>query len=188
MTGNWKVTHAGRYAGSSWLIPHSPYIPTQVHHRVTMPEQLRDLPLILPETPAESASRLHSATRHKNRKIYRAEALWCFYTHLPAGGKKASQAMSCCPYSTLLGLMFGSVHLDSRHSQLIQITKCCCAAQLLLWADLGSSELTNTPMQAASHLSLKLSRFLELTERAPALSARGGGEYIYMMFIDCRWC
>lgn len=88
--------------------------------------------------------------------------------------------MSCCPYSMLLGLMFGSLHLDSRHSQLIQITKCCCAAQLLLWADLGSSELTSTPMQAASHLSLKLSRFLELTERALELRARGGGEYIYI--------
>lgn len=78
--------------------------------------------------------------------------------------------------------MFGSVHLDSGHSQLIQITKCCCAAQLLRWADLGSSELTNMPVQAASHLSLKLSGFLELTERPLVLRARGGGDYIYDVY------
>lgn len=77
-----------------------------------------------------------------------------------------------------VGLIFGSVHLDGSHSPPIQITECCCAAQLVQWADLGSGGLTNTPMQAASHLSLKLSRFLGPREWALAPRASGGGDYI----------
>ncbi len=76
------------------------------------------------------------------------------------------------------GLSFGSVHLDGGHSAPIQITECRCAAQLVQRAGLGCSGLTNTPMQAASHLSLKLSGFLGLREWALAARASGGGDYI----------
>lgn len=76
------------------------------------------------------------------------------------------------------GLIFGSVHLDGSHSQPIQITESCFAAQLVPRADLGSGGLMNTPMQAASHLSPKRNGFLGLRDGALAPRASGEGDYI----------
>lgn len=75
-----------------------------------------------------------------------------------------------------VGLIFGSVHLDGSHSLPILIPKCCCAAKLDERADLGCSGLTNTPMWAASHLSLKMS--LGAEEVGIAQGTSGGGHYV----------
>lgn len=63
-----KIIQAEKCTGAGSLIPYSPCIPTQAHHRVTKPEQWRGLPLSPPETPAESAFRLHSG--RKNMRLH----------------------------------------------------------------------------------------------------------------------